>query len=219
MLPISACPTCTAPQDCVLADGSVQADTEATVLAAFCCWVESVPAGDQARRDTDERVAAILSRIRLPAISPPLLHCFWAQFAFLRRWDRDGQILLRAVRHAVSGYRRHVQSCAVRCTCGCDPLGVVAHAWALNSRMLPAHHPSRRRPARPLIGHCWKPGRRRRQMWVTRTRTETPINAPPPPSRPSAAAGGRRGSRRWAASCCRRPLMWRCAARGLKGGL
>ena len=118
----------------MLADGGVQADTEATVLAAFCCWVESKPAGDRSRRDTDERIAAILSRIRLPAIPPALLHCFWAQFAFLRRWDPGNQILLRAV----SGYRSNATMCSVvhmwlqpsQCCAGC--MGVT-----LGSRMLP----------------------------------------------------------------------------------
>lgn len=89
-----------APQDCVLADGKVCADAEVTVLAAFCYWVESGPAGEH--RDVvhevhEARLAAICSRIRLPVIPPSLLHSYWAQFRFLRRYDPGNQILLRAV--------------------------------------------------------------------------------------------------------------------------
>lgn len=81
----------------MLADGKVCADAEVTVLAAFCCWVENGPADDRAGRSAVDRVAAICSRIRFPAIPPPLLHCYWAQFGFLRRFDPGNQILLRAV--------------------------------------------------------------------------------------------------------------------------
>lgn len=81
----------------MLADSKVCADTEATVLAAFCIWVENRPPGDEVPRDAAEHVSAICSRIRFPEIPPSLLHAFWAQFAFLRSFDPGKQILLRAV--------------------------------------------------------------------------------------------------------------------------
>lgn len=85
-------------QDCVLADGSVRCNAEVTILAAFCFWAGSGQAGDEPRRDAAANVEAICSRIRLPEIPPGLLHCYWAQFSFLRRFDPGQHILLRAVR-------------------------------------------------------------------------------------------------------------------------
>lgn len=78
-------------QDCTFADGKVNADIEATVLAAFAYWAQ------RNKPVNTEQIAAICSRIRFPAIPLSVLHNYWRTHDFMQRFDPGDQILLRAV--------------------------------------------------------------------------------------------------------------------------
>ena len=89
-------------QDCIFEDSNINADTEATVLAAFSHWAELsisvVPAADAAREQMKERIATICSRIRFPVIPASVLLNFYKGFEFMAWLDPEKELLMRAVR-------------------------------------------------------------------------------------------------------------------------
>ena len=96
-----ACPDCTPPrvtQDCVLEDGNVQADTEATVLAACLHWAE----GREGM--TTEQLSELLCRIRFPSIPAATLLTYHRTFKGLQLFDPDRELLLRAVSNRRAGW-------------------------------------------------------------------------------------------------------------------
>lgn len=113
------------PQDCVLADGSVNADSEATgamcwrgrlaicwavgrcsrhvpcppapaVLAAAAQWFDrNLQLMPAAQRK--QRIDAICSLVRFPSVPPVILLSLYAAAEFLQEFDPDGQLLTLAV--------------------------------------------------------------------------------------------------------------------------
>ncbi|PSC71139.1 Kelch 8 [Micractinium conductrix] len=78
-------------RDCVLEDGNVQADTEATVLAACLHWAE----GREGM--TTEQLSELLCRIRFPSIPAATLLTYHRTFKGLQLFDPDRELLLRAI--------------------------------------------------------------------------------------------------------------------------
>ncbi|EFN57315.1 hypothetical protein CHLNCDRAFT_143939 [Chlorella variabilis] len=85
-------------RDCIFADENVDADTEATVLAAFAFWA------DQNIKDTDrdagQRIAAICSCIRFPAIPGHILDNYYTCHSFMCTFDPNRELLFRAITSA-----------------------------------------------------------------------------------------------------------------------
>ena len=86
------------------------------VLAAFAYWAEhNINSEDDDEDEEDEgeeeceRIQAICSRIRFPDIPASILLSYYSHFKFMRWFDPDKELLLRAV--------SELQLHALACTC------------------------------------------------------------------------------------------------------
>ncbi|KAI7842075.1 hypothetical protein COHA_004271 [Chlorella ohadii] len=89
-------------------DRHVQADSEATVLAAFALWASAnIFATVALTTEQRDRIAAVCSRIRFPKVPPGvLLVCYLACFKWLQRFDPNKDLLLRAITTAADSEQR-----------------------------------------------------------------------------------------------------------------
>jgi len=67
------------------------------VLAAFALWAEANITATPLAPEQKERIAAVCSRIRFPAVPPDVLLNYWACFKWLQAYDPNKDLLLRAV--------------------------------------------------------------------------------------------------------------------------
>ena len=71
--------------------------TCAAVLAAFALWANANIADVRLADDARGRIAAVCSCIRFPEVPPDVLINYWACFSWLQQYDRNRDLLLRAV--------------------------------------------------------------------------------------------------------------------------